>query len=446
MKLRDYFLLGLNKGLGKKRVWMNVLFNIVYNANEGPEYTLKPYFKDDQMYFYKEGDSNDVIEYIEDYIPNRAPLHFRDEFILQPGEIANYKGTEPLRTTYGNVFANHLILVEAFGDLFPFQAGKFDPAKLEDQILERMIDDREDGDVTTMAGDGKLYVWQYLKFADACLAIPGYADSLVTSVTKKSLTSSPERDAVREKWVKDNAHRLHDPAAIAELGVLMGKVDDEYLEGDEANEFYKSKKKLAGARRKVHYFFGGESPFSDGTTVTFIKKSLEEGIDTDFMPVMNNSLRFGSYNRGAQTAMGGESTKTIYRMVGTVRIIEPDCKTWIGIPTMVDDFNAKTLIGYSYVDKGRSILIEKDDLESLKGRIIDIRGPMTCKSGRGEGDALGKGKNICAVCAGKALAENPNGIPAAAAGVGGRFLMIFMSKMHSSVLRTVHWDMRRRIT
>lgn len=72
---------------------------------------------------------------------------------------------------------------------------------------------------------------------------------------------------------------------------------------------------------------------------------------------------------------------------------------------------------------------------------------MTCKAGRDvEKNLIGKGKNICGVCAGKALAENPNGIPAATAGVGGRFLMVFMSKMHSSTLRTVKWDMRARLT
>lgn len=162
---------------------------------------------------------------------------------------------------------------------------------------------------------------------------------------------------------------------------------------------------------------------------------------------MNNSLRFGSYNRGAQTALGGESTKTIYRMVGTARIIEDDCKTWLGVPTMVSDFNYEDLVGYSYIQDGASVLITKEAAPSLRGQRIAIRGPMTCKAGRDiEKGTIGKGKNICAVCAGTALAENPNGIPAATAGVGGRFLMVFMSKMHSSTLRTVKWDMHARIT
>lgn len=454
MKLRDFFLLGIKAGLGKKRAWMNLLFNEVYNPT-AEDRLYWPHFKDGRMFFYKEGDSNDVVEYIDDYIEGRAPLHFRDEFILQPGELLNYKGTEPLRTCYGNVFANQLCLVECFGDLFPFIAGYFLPSKLEDKILDLMIDDpdindpappsfgtfRERQKELPMATGGKLYVWQYLKFCDHCLALPGYADGLVTSVTEKSMTSSPDRDKVRSALLEKHKDNLNDPAIVAKISDELIALDVAYLKDDDSYEFYDAKhaKLFGGVRKKVHYLFGGEAPFADGTTVELISKSLEEGIDTDHMPVMNNSLRYGSYNRGAQTALGGESTKTIYRMVGTVRIIEPDCKTWLGVPSVVTKFNATDLIGYSYIDNGQSVLIEANMLDQLMGKTLYIRGPATCKSG-------GKGKNICAVCAGRALAENPNGIPAAAAGVGGRFLSIFMSKMHSATLRTVHWDMHRRIT
>ncbi|MFO5490937.1 hypothetical protein, partial [Klebsiella pneumoniae] len=57
-----------------------------------------------------------------------------------------------------------------------------------------------------------------------------------------------------------------------------------------------------------------------------------------------------------------------------------------------------------------------------------------------------RGNSVCPVCMSKQMSENPNGIPAAAAGVGGRFLSIFMSKMHSAVLKTVKWSYRDRIS
>ncbi|QJB22742.1 putative RNA polymerase beta subunit [Pseudomonas phage fnug] len=449
MKLRDYFLMGINAGLDKKRAWVNVLFNIVYNPNDGGEYLYKPYFKDGKMFFYKEGDSNDEVVYIDDYVEGKQPLAFRDEFILQPGEIENYKGPGALRTTYGNVFVNHLVLCLPFGDLFPFQSGYFDIGKIEKEILNRMIDDPIDDDNPPRATDGKLYVWQYRMFADHCLALPAYASTLVTSITEKSMTSAPDRDKLRKELEEKYKDRLDDPAVIAEMGNALIKLDEDYLKDDPSYEFYDTKhsKLFGGVRKKVFGMFGGEAPFQDGTSVEYIGKSLEEGIDTDHMPVMNNSLRYGSYNRGAQTALGGESTKTIYRMVGTVRIIMEDCNTWIGIPTTVHQFNKKDFIGLSYVKNGKSILIEETNIDELVGTKIELRGPMTCKAGGDPANGvIGRGKNVCAVCMGKQMSENPNGIPAAAAGVGGRFLSIFMSKMHSAVLKTVKWSYRDRIS
>ncbi|MFO5890431.1 hypothetical protein ACLBSJ_31930, partial [Klebsiella pneumoniae] len=88
-------------------------------------------------------------------------------------------------------------------------------------------------------------------------------------------------------------------------------------------------------------------------------------------------LGYGAYNRGAQSALGGEPSKTIYRMVGTVRIIMEDCSSWIGIPTTVHQFNKKDFIGLSYVKNGKSILIEETNIDELVGTEIELRGPMT---------------------------------------------------------------------
>jgi hypothetical protein len=448
MQIREYFLKGLEQGLHKKRQWMNCLFSVVYNLNDFEHHYDYRLYKDEQgLFFFVPGSGNQK-EYIEGYQEDTALLHFRDEFILQPGDILNYKGNTPVKTTYGNVFVNHLCLVLPFGDIFEFQVGLFDLGRLESEILKRMIDDPEDNDDPDLkAPDGKLYVRQYLMFAEHVLTLPAYSDGIVTATTKKSLMASPDRNKVRDEWIAKNQDRLTDPAAVAELSNVLKKLDDEYLAGDESEQFYKSKKKLEGARKKVHYMFGGESAFSDGTKVELIAKSLEEGIDMDKLPVMFNSLRAGSYNRGKQTALGGESTKTIYRMVGTARIVEHDCGTHIGIPTILYPFVAKDLVGYGMVKDGKTTILTAELLQSMIGQTIEVRGPMSCKTGRDvDKGILGKGKNICAVCAGEALAENPNGIPAAAAGVGGRFLSLFLAKMHATVLRTVEWDMKTRIT
>lgn len=448
MKTRDYFMQGISIGLHLRRQWMNCLFNIVYNMNDYEEHYDYRLYKDAEGVFFFVPGTGTQKEYLEEWVEGEAPLHFRDAIEIQPGEVPNYKGPGPLTTTYGNVFVNHLCLVIPFGDIFPFQTGLFNLGAIEKGILARMIDDPEDNDdPDAKAPDGKIYVRQYLKFAEHILTLPAFADGVVTATTAKSLTASPERDKIRNEWIEANQHRLTDPAAVAELSALLKKVDDAYLAGDESEAFYQSKKKLEGARKKVHYMFGGESAFSDGTKVELIAKSLEEGIDMDKLPVMFNSLRAGSYNRGKQTALGGESTKTIYRMVGTTRIVEQDCGTHIGVPVKLEPFLIKDLVGYGMIRNGKTTVLTAEMLTDMVGQVIEVRGPFTCKTGRDvDRGILGKGKNICSMCAGAALAENPNGIPAAAAGVGGRFLSLFLAMMHASVLRTVEWDPTKRIT
>lgn len=440
MKLREYFLKGLELNLCNKRHWVNSLFTECLSWDEPgsqPRYPMQLY-KDPQgkLWFDNAGEP----EYLEDQIPGRLPLHFRDAFELKPGDISNYRGTETVITTYGNVFYNHLCQKIPFGDLFDFPLGICKTDTVESTVEAKLLSNPTNGDTETMAPDGNFYVWQLIKFMDATLVIPGYSDTLVTSITKKSMTAHPGRNELRAQLMEKYKDRLHDPVAIAQMTVEFKALDKEYRKGDETEEFYNASKKAEDTRMKVYYHFGGESAFSDGTSVQYISKSLEEGLDTDNMDVMNNALRFGSYNRGAQTALGGESTKTIYRMVGTARIIMEDCETQLGVPTDIRKDMRDTLIGLSIIEAGKTILLTAENIESYYGKNVQLRGPFTCKAGEG------KGKNVCAVCMGKQVAENPNGIPAAAAGVGGRFLTAFLKKMHASSLKTTRMILRDRIT
>lgn len=434
MKLRDYFMLGLKEGLGKKLYWVNKLFFELHGEDKLFGYNLEPFFKDNKMFFIKDGETIEL----EDYVPGRSPLHFREKFILNKGEILNYNKDTPLETTYGNVYCNYLCLVLPFGDLFPFMDGVFSPAKIEKQIVDILIDDPKDLDYKNpvKAEAPNVYVWQYLMFCDHALFLNGFSDGYVTTTTERSMLGSPDRNKIRDKWLKENEHRLHEPEAVAELSKLLKDLDDEYMEGDESLGYYQSSRKAAAARRKMHYFFGGEDPFGDGTKVTLIPKSLEEGLEVDKIPVMNSAARAGSYNRGAETSLGGVATKVMYRMAGTIRITEDNCNSLVGVPTLINEFNVNDFIGNSYVD-GRSVVkIDSNNAESLIGKTILIRSPITCKT---------EAKNICKVCAGDNLSQNPAGIPAAVASMGGTLMMIFMKSMHTNEISVKPWDFNKHL-
>lgn len=442
MNKRDYFIKALRADACKKREWVNQLFALVVSDTKSGQhddypYRLKRVPEATTWYFINPEEENRLTP-IEDAPIDVVILTFDEPMILNAFEITNYGEGKALKTTYGRVFVNYLCLVIPFGGAIPFVNGFFDIRAVEDKINVMLINDPEDPTVK-LPPDGKIFVRQYLQFCEYALSLVAYNSLCVTSVSRKSLVSHPDARKVRDQLVEQYKDQLSDPAIVARIGQQLEALDREWLAGDPTMNYYTVKdKKLFGAvRKKMYYMFGGESPFQDGTTVEFIPKSLEEGIDTDHFPAMINSLRFGSFNRGAQTQLGGESTKTIYRMLGTVRIAEPDCGTKIGIPVEITAKNQKQFLGFNVVENGKSILLTNDNIESYINTFPQVRGPLTCKTA---------GRNVCAVCVGEALAEQPDGLAAAAAGLGGRFLSLFLAKAHSGTLVTQKWDRNKRIT
>jgi len=447
MNKRDYFIKALHAGAFKRRAWLNAAFSIIIQSV--PK-SLKPYdlVINEQGFFFMDPENNELSP-IEDAQSGQALFNYLDPITIAPYEIANHVGSEPLLTTYGNCLVNQILLVTPFGTTIPFITGYFSLRYVESIIAEKLIDNPENDDGVSKAPDGKIYVRQYLEFADNAFFLTALSTFNVQSTSAKSLTHHPDRDKVRAKLLEDNKDRLTDPAVIAQIGNALEALDRQWLSDDPTMQFYLSKEsKLFGnARKRMHYMFGGESPFQDGTSMQLIVPSLQEGLDTTHMPVMNNSLRYGTYSRGSQTQLGGETTKTIYRMLGTVQIQEDDCNTPIGIPTFVTDSNAKSLIGFwAFTPKGEQLLIDKDNVNTFKGQFLRMRGPMVCKTGRNVDEGIaGKGKHICKRCAGQALSAQPGGMAAAAAGVGGKFLSLFLKRMHGSALKTTNWDYNQQL-
>lgn len=438
MHKRDYFLAALRAGAAKKRHWVNSMFAVVESNDREVDYPFRYWLEEGKRVFINPTtNEKDVIESTRRVT---EPLcDFRELFPLQAYDLPNYTGEDTLQTTYGNVLVNYLLLVIPFGDLLPFQAGHFSVKDVEKEVHKRLIDDPEDDDGVSYAPDGNIYVRQYLQFSDYALSLVAYASISVVSVTPKAMQSHPQARKRRKELIEEYKGRLNDPAIIAKIGDELEALDREWLKDDPADEFYKAKGKkgYGKVRNKLFYMFGGESSFSDGSTMELVERSLEEGIDPDKLPAMINSLRAGSYNRGAQTQLGGESTKTIYRMLGTIRTAEEDCETTLGIPTTVTEYNSKSLIGFWVIDRKKSVLIDAENHTQYVGKEIMLRTPMTCKT---------EGRNVCARCVGQDLSEQPDGLPAAAAGLGGRFLSLFLAKMHGSALKTQKWDKTARLS
>lgn len=446
MNKETYFLIALNRGACLKREWVNSLFSIVTTETHGPifDYQIKTQGEDKLACFVDPDKADKGLSFIEVGPDNNALLisikdkplfQFNEKITIKEGYIQNYVGP-PIETTYGRLLVNQLCLVIPFGTLFPFVNGPFNLKEIEQQINVRLIDD---DDQLEQPPEGKIFVKQYLTFCDNALSLSGYNHLCVTSVSAKSLLAHPDAVRVREQLVEQNKEHLSDPVVVAKIGDALEQLDREWLKGDATANYYKVKdKKLYGAvRKKMYYHFGGESPFQEGTKVEYIEKSLAEGIDIEHLPAMVNSLRYGSYNRGKQTQLGGESTKTIYRMLGTIRIAEEDCGTQLGIPMKITKTNKQQFIGAGIIENGMTLLLDHTNIDQYVGKQPIVRGPLTCKTA---------GRNVCSVCIGKQFSEQPEGLAAAAAGVGGIFLTSFLKGFHSKTLATVRWDLSKTLS
>ena len=153
---------------------------------------------------------------------------------------------------------------------------------------------------------------------------------------------------------------------------------------------------------------------------------------------MNNSLRNGSFSRGAETAQGGEIVKTLLRITQNTTIGEEDCGSKVGLPVRITEENAKRYVDRFYIGANKKpVYIDEKTVEELIGKEIELRSAWSCKT---------DGYKVCATCMGKKLAETPKAIGVYVSDVGSAFLTSFLKRMHGSGTVTKHFSLKDRIT
>lgn len=439
MLTREVFIRGINSPALHKRHWVMSLFSETSDSRATDPYDYQVRRSETQVEVF-DPEVGDFVA-VEDGVPGEPLLHFRQPLTITAGEVLNYTKTAPLATVYGTAFINQLLLGDVFGDEFPYVAGNgeyFDLDTVTKQLEPKLVDDP--ADPTTPREPGKVYVRDYTTFCDRALSLVAYNNIAVRSVTPKSMLGHPMAQQLRNELMAKFAGQLSDPAVIARIGSELEALDREWLKDDPSMDFYLNKKYFNDIRSRLYYMFGGEDPFGDGTAVTFIPKSLSEGIDIDQLPVLINSIREGSYNRGRMTQLGGETTKTIYRMLGTTRVAIDDCETTLTNPMYIPPKELKHYVGFWIKDSaGNDVVLTNDNIDAYAGKTVAMRDPGFCKA---DGP---NGRNVCRKCIGEVNAEIENGIPSTSAQFGGRLLTIFLKSMHSSSLTTARYDKDLRI-
>lgn len=458
-KRHDFFIAAMKAGEYRRRAWVVSAFSMIH---EGPEDWKKdpyPYriVQTRTAYFYVNPENTEDLIQLTDADPSKPPFDHKEKFVMKPGDILNYGEHEQqdLITSYGQFFFNWVMLAYPFGGKIRYLSGRIDPGQLEKLVLPRLQDDptpnaqmvldanarhaeRHGEPVFEISDPTKspIYVKEYLQMADAAFYLAGFTQLWVPAASRKSMTAPPGIEALKAKLLKENEGHLHDPAVIAKIDAELIKYDSEYLKGDPSEGFLISGKSRKVVRRKLFLMTGAEAGLEDSIDVELIPNSLSEGWDISKFPVMNDSLRAGSYNRGAETMLGGEAVKWLLRASSNMMVTAEDCKTTLGVPTIITDGNKKKYFGFSVVTPEGHEKINEESVGRYLGQKVMVRSPMFCRLEK---------TDYCAVCVGDRLAMNPTALSSAVSEYGSKFMLLFMKKMHGTALALAHMDYKTAI-
>lgn len=431
MLKHDFFLAAMAAECFRRKDWVIDAFSKV--RSEADDWKKDPYpyriVQTPEGYFYVSPDGTGLHKILGTTLKD-PPFSFMDKVFLPKDSVPNL--THPLMTTYGNLLVNYTVLIYPFGSKIKFITGEITVRNIESIIEPLLESDPED---LNDLDPSKIYVFEYLKFTDAMFSLAGFTQLCVPGASEKTMQAPPGIKALKDRLLKENAGRLHDPAVISKIDKELVDFDRAYMKGDVAEGFLNNKA-YEVVRKKLFLMHGGESGFKDGPDMDLIPGTLEEGWDMDHFPAMTNSLREGSYNRGAMTALGGWAVKFFYRVMQNSSVSEKDCGTKLGIPRYIDEINAKGFVGFWVQEAKGSTLLTEENIKSFIGKTVIMRSPLFCKTGF---------TGYCELCMGLKNSQNPTGLGAAAAQVGSTFLYIYMGAMHGKALKVSKYDFKRSI-
>jgi len=327
---------------------------------------------------------------------------------------------EDTKSYYSTLVTNLLLFEFAFGDKFPYWNKAFDSRSLDSAIAAALKDGTIDVPerLKHSVGVGMLYIF-------TVVAVP--------SASPKSATSNPESRVLRAKLLEKYKDELDNPVIQSKIEAELIKLDREWLKGDDS-EGFQTKKMFNVTRKRMFGIFGGEPTLENPGKYDLAVPSLEEGVEIKDLPMAVNSLRMGSYNRGAATALGGTDAKFGGRMYQNTSLIEEDCGSVIGLPTVVTSFNKSKLTGRYVVVKGKTKKI--GDTSKLVGNHVMLRAPARCRAADG---------NYCPTCMGDSVVDSKIGPGPQAFSVGNNFLQISLSLFHGRAMESARYKYKEAI-
>lgn len=419
IKRRDLYVKGLNAGMYKSLAWSFYCYTMCETV---PTEELTPFLKDGQWIAIIDGEET----LIEDAPKDHPVFTKRDPFKYKAGEFIG--ATVDGESTFSRALWHHLMIVYAFGAKIPFAPEGRTIKALEKIVSANLVDSLPNGEP---APEGKFSVTEHLACTEAGSSIlEGLAPIFAPATTEKSLVADPKVRIARERLLKENKDRLHDPAVISSIKSELIAIDKESLKGDDAMDALAiSGKAFNQVRIKTLGMHGEESAFTDGTSVTLIPTSLDEGLNLEYTPEYANAVRQASFNRGSETALGGELTQFLIRVFQnhTVDTSAEDCGTKRGIRRVIPVARASWFEGLNVFEAGKTIQLTSENIGQYAGKEVMLRSPQRCRS---------PNNTFCSKCLGAPNAADPAALAGSIVDIGNTILYVYMKKAHGGALNT----------
>lgn len=386
----------------------------------------------DQTYYVDPNDLETLIPL--DGVKGNGPLfHHKDKITITPEMVVNAQG--PTETDIGKLLANYILLIYPFGSRIPYMNEQISGKKLADFFAKTIEDDPyEDGQfVEPEEGTNRIFIKDFLKYYEAYVYFWNFTQLFVPGDTERSLQTHPDMEKRKKELFEQYKDQLHDPVILTKIEEELMKLDREWLAGDSSLGLWVKDKDHKVVRKKLFMTVGNVTGFSDSNEANPIENSLDEGWDLSKFSDYNDDLRVGSYDRGRQTALGGEFVKWLIRISSNIKITQDDCGTTLGRRVVLTEQNIGKYIGFDYVTRsGKPAVLTEELARKFIGRRIIIRSPAYCTLSHNE---------YCSTCVGPNLREHKAGVSTALTKMGDMLMYIFMQSMHGKIMAVEEYNM-----
>jgi hypothetical protein len=349
-------------------------------------------------------------ETIDDYKPGEPIYGIKEKVVISKGDFTI--ADSDYDSFYSTLYLNLILLEYAFGNIFPYHNGKFSAKQLDTLIGAALK-------------NGTITVAQYREYSKTLGFITCLSTVALPAASRKSIIPPADITKIRDKLLAEHKEQLDDPVVVAKIEKQLVDIYKDYIKGDISEGFFLDEKIYSVVLKKSYIMLGSEPKLEDPNKINLSVTSLKEGWQVKDLPMIANSLRMGSYNRGAATALGGEAAKFSSRIYQNTKLIPGDCGSTVGIPVNVNKYNVDSFNGRAMLVNGKPVYLNKGDLAKHLGKTVYMRSPQTCNTPSGD---------FCEVCMGKEVTEVGLGLGPQASAVGSVFLSQSLAAMHGTSL------------